>query len=531
MSLWIGQMEPFAGSISRFFLSPGQEIALPVSCQIFAGGRTIENGHQEDFLVEVWTDLNDHGESFSAIPMTFLRQSDLYYEYEASLILKTTGAFRFTVRFSPDGGKSWIYQNDFYQGEKPCIDAFLVASAEWIQSASLYAVSPEAFPTLEELDNGLAYISSLGTDIVYLPAGDPESLGPSLDALIKRAHALGLKVVLDFVVSRFQSAKGNFGYYNDAEDWIEMGSFDQAFWDKMAAVVPDWMDRHGIDGICCQFAQLAPARFWQKAINAIKRVKPDALVIGNFPGGDGRVLLRAFDAVKGDLWHSLQGFPSGRDIKYFFLGRDSQYPKRSGFLQFVESPDTTIRSVVRWGSSQTAFLRFAIAATTPGLPLIQNGQEISDAVQLPLGESCTVDWSRFVGESKVLHLYSKLMHVRRELPTLCRGRTFFLNMEPEQDSIFAFLRYDSEGAVLVAINLDAYQEQKASFRLPIWELKMDSAHSFVMTDRWNEGEPGLYSGQHLSAGLPVTLPPNGLVIATFTPKAASISAGKSAADV
>lgn len=548
MSLWIGQMEPFAGSIGRYFLSPGQEISIPVSCQIFAGGRTIEKGHQDAFLVELWTDLNSHDAEFSAIPMTFRGQSDLYYEYEGTLVLKTCGAFRFTVRFSTDGGRTWIYQNDFYQGDKPCLDAFLVASAAWVQEASVYSVPAEALGT----DDALTYVSTLGANVLHLPAHSPEGL----DELIKKAHSLGLKVVIDFAAShapshhpKLQEAledpqsnaarwfhfipddrlpfegyafPWNFGCYSDEEDWIEFGSFDPALWEELINTVPEWIARHGIDGVCCEGRDHIPVRFWQKAINAIKKVKPDAIVIAR--SGDSRLLLRAFDVVRGDFWQSLQGFPTGRDIKYSHLGRDSQYPKRSWYLNFVESPETGIRAAVRWGSGHTAFLRFAIVATTPGLPVLQHGQEVADVAPLAIDEIAT-DWRRLVEESDLLHRYAKLLKIRRELPTLCRGRTYFLNMEPEQDSIFAFLRYDEEGAVLVAVNLDPHREQSAAFRLPIWEMKLDSAERYFLMNRWDENDSALYSGQHLSAGLEITLPPNGLLISSIHPETEVSEAG------
>lgn len=502
MSLWIGQMEPYPGSINRFFLSPGQSVELVVTCQIYGGGRTIESGHENVFQVELWSDLEDG--SFQAIPMQFTGQRELYYEYAGRLSISRCGVFRYTVRFSPDGGKTWIYQNDFYQGDKLCLDGFVAVSPAWIPEATMVGT------TQAELDSGkLEKLASIGVDVLSLY--EPVAFDEELRTLTREAHALGMKVVAGFSLGRppsdhpalkdpacqhwlrRESFTGslywNYGYYSDAEDWIEEGSYDPKLWEYLCEQVVSRVADYGLDGISCNVDGV-PLRFWQRVVNAIRAVRQDALLIGR--GADEPLLLRVFDVIDGKLASALRGFPSGRDIKHFFLGRDSRFPKLTWPLQYVESPEARLSAAVQWGSGETAFLRYAIGALTPGMPLMHLGQE-----------------------GELADFYAHLLDIRKRMPVLLRGKTYFLNMEPEQDSLFTTLRYTSDQAVLIAVNLDPFYPQKATFRLPIWELGLDPDVVYAVKDIWAGTQPTLYSGQHLSTGIELSLPPNGLFIGTL----------------
>ncbi|MGM9794576.1 MAG: alpha-amylase family glycosyl hydrolase, partial [Candidatus Cryptobacteroides sp.] len=129
---------------------------------------------------------------------------------------------------------------------------------------------------------------SLGS---YYAIRDYTSVNPEFgdyadfDHFVSEAHALGLKVILDFVANHtspdcpWVSEKPADWYLRDSlgntlveYDWTDIAKLNYENADMRAAVqdaMRFWLDR-GVDGFRCDMAFLVPQDFWTETISALR---------------------------------------------------------------------------------------------------------------------------------------------------------------------------------------------------------------------------------------------------------------------
>ncbi len=301
-----------------------------------------------------------------------------------------------------------------------------------------------------------------------------------LHALITRAHALGLRVLLDEVLNHTawdnalitqhpeyyvhsdssvhdpSSIKMAFNY----SDVAQLNYANPDLRAYMARMLRFWITQYKVDGFrfdCTDNpdgpGRMIPADFWQTLGEQLRATKPNILLLGeeNTPdlaqkpfaldygwgmygpvkdasnsGGDAAGIVTAWQ-------HQADAFPMG--MKHMFIQDDWDNP----------------RDVNTFGGPAGAQAVAVFSFTDTGVPLIYNGMEIGNAAQ-GVNPHAAIDWGN--GYARFPQFYHDLIALRRANPALQEGTmTWLPNSAPKQ--LLTYVRSGGGSEFLVEINLSS----------------------------------------------------------------------------
>ena len=369
-----------------------------------------------------------------------------------------------------------------------------LTSPEWVRHAVVYEVFPRVYGPrgrLSEVTADLERIRALGVTCIWLmpvhPIGAERRKGtygspysvkdyfavdsalggePELRELVAKAHAAGLRVIMDWVANhtawdnplRYEhpgwytrDAGGN--VHPPQPDWwdvIDLNFEDPGLRAYMIGAMKHWVADLGVDGFRCDAAGMVPPAFWVEARRALQTVKPDLLLLGECDGPQYHTA--AFDITYDwGLWSTLQSVRDGRADPGSLVERvlriKADYPKGSLKLRFIENHDER-RAADRFGRGwMRAGLAFLF--TSEGCPLLYAGEEAGVVARPGLFEREPVPWAS--GDPELPGYVAQLARVRREHETLVTGATEKLEVNCP-DRVCTFLRTLGNQQVLVAIN-------------------------------------------------------------------------------
>ncbi|MBN2002334.1 MAG: alpha-amylase [Anaerolineae bacterium] len=355
-----------------------------------------------------------------------------------------------------------------------------------------------------DVEADLPRIRALGVDVVWFmpihPIGvlnkkgtlgcpysiaDYRDINPEYGAradfsrLIDRAHALGLKVMIDVV------------YNHTAHDSLLVREHPQWFHQdadgRPVTTVPDWSDvidlnhpnpeltaylietlqmwsRAGVDGFRCDVASLLPLDFWMRARAAVAEINPDTIWLaesvhaewvarrradGLRAISDGE-LYHAFDVTYDyDIWSIWEAAVDGKAPVSRYLEalrfQDSIYPNTFVKLRCVENHDQP-RVMERAASSKQALAWTAFAAFNKGAFLIYAGQE-SGATHKPSHfDREPITW----GEYALSPFLTRLAHLKKD-PAQVEGQFTVFEADPAIQALWAY----PQGSLLGVFNVEA----------------------------------------------------------------------------
>ncbi|MFI3282406.1 MAG: alpha-amylase family glycosyl hydrolase [Rikenellaceae bacterium] len=295
---------------------------------------------------------------------------------------------------------------------------------QWSYSATLYEMNVRQLTkegTLKAATKRLKFLKDMGIDVIWLmpiyPIGEVERKGTlgsyysiadycavnsefgtieDFDALLAQAHALGLKVILDWVANHTaRDAKWitecNDDWYERDEngealvpwDWSDTAKLNYAnhdVWQGQIDAMKFWVNR-GVDGFRCDMAMLVPIEFWQEVSVALHAIKPDIFMLAE--AEETNLFDRAFDVCYAwELHHIMcdvaQGHRRADAIKEYLYRSQSQYPRWAMKMSFTSNHDEN-----SWqGTEQSRFgdaleVMNIFSFLVPGsMPLIYTGQEV-----------------------------------------------------------------------------------------------------------------------------------------------------------
>ena len=114
-------------------------------------------------------------------------------------------------------------------------------------------------------------------------------------------------------------------------------------------------------------------------------------------------------------------------------------------------------NVDSWFSKKRSTLGGALVLTSPGIPMIFQGQELLEDHWFQ--DKTPIDWSRADDEHGILGMYRKMIGLRRNLSGVTRGlcgQNLHLYHFDDENKIIAFHRWDKAGptdSVVVAVNM------------------------------------------------------------------------------
>lgn len=355
----------------------------------------------------------------------------------------------------------------------------------------------------------LDHLVELGIDVIYLTpiftstschkydTVDYYKIDPSfgtkedLKELVELAHQRGLRVILDGVFNH--TSQDFFAFADIVEkqekskylDWyfIEGFPLQMKMWTKpnfktfsyfggmpklnirnpeveeyFINVACYWIRECDIDGWRLDVADEIGHRFWKHFREAVKQVKPDALIVGE-------VWHFAADFLEGDEWDSIMNYHFFNAVMNFVANERitaSQFMQQLDFVRgkahknvypilwnLIDSHDTA-RFLHSCGNSvKKQRLGAAFQLLMPGMPMIYYGDEY--AMKGGPDPDCRrgMVWKEDHQNSKMFAWYQNLIRLRKEYSGITEGETTFCETQDETGLIILGKKLGEEELTLI----------------------------------------------------------------------------------
>ena len=317
--------------------------------------------------------------------------------------------------------------------------------------------------------------------------------------LIERAHALGLKVMIDVVYNHtahdsvlvrehpewfHQDARGKpVTTVPEWSDVIDLKHPNPALADCLVETLQMWAE-FGVDGFRCDVASLLPLDFWLRARAAVAKVKPGVIWLAEsvhagwvaerraagLPTLSDSELYRAFDLTYDhDIWPIWQAAVVGEVpvARYLEMLRfqDCIYPANYVKMRCVENHDQS--RIMAFAPSRAQALAWtAFEAFNKGAFLIYAGQEAGVTHTPSLFDVDKVEWGNYILQP----FLARLAQLKKD-PAQMEGEFMLLEAEP---AIQAAWQCPSGG--LYGVFNVAASEGQVAVRLP------DGVYSDLLSD-------------------------------------------------
>lgn len=398
---------------------------------------------------------------------------------------------------------------------------------EWSYSAVLYEMNIRqltAEGTLRAATERLPFLRSVGVDAIWLmpiyPIGvegrkgrlgsyysirDYKGVNPEfgtaddLRHFITTAHALGLKVLLDWVANhtardaRWITERPSEWYERDEAgvakvpwDWSDTAKLNYAnhdVWRGQIEAMRYWIEEFGVDGFRCDMAMLVPIEFWQEASAELHRIKPDVFMLAE--AEEDNLFDSAFNAsYQWNIHHIMCDIAKGArrvwDLRNAIQSERAKYPREAMRMSFTSNHDENSWS----GSHQARFgaaldvmtaMTFLMPST---MPLIYTGQEVGYDHSFEFFERDAIPAECYV-ENRSTELYRRLSALKHRELALAAGERGGEVVEIEnnaKDCMMTFVREVRGSRVVAIVNLSPYTIH-ADFRTGIYAGKYIDALS------------------------------------------------------
>lgn len=336
-------------------------------------------------------------------------------------------------------------------------------------------------------DPGSPYAVTDWFDVNPYLADDPGRRMEEFDALLQRAHAAGLRVLIDYIPNHvapdYTGGIRHFDWHDG--DWSDTRKNDWSAPETRTAmldILRFWAAR-GVDGFRCDMVELVPAEALGELISAVKADFPDLLFVAEAYQKDN--YRRYLDEVGFDLLYDKSGLydtlravccagATARGITWNWQWLGDMQPR---MLNFLENHDEQrLASPEFLGDARRGLAPLACSLLFNTAPfMLYFGQEVGEnGSDGACGRTSIFNWCDPPGlralwhalhggkplteaEAKLQMRYRELLQYAK-LPAFSAGGTWDLTYCNEgapgydPDRHFAFVRFDSGQAWLVACN-------------------------------------------------------------------------------
>jgi len=373
----------------------------------------------------------------------------------------------------------------------------LAPDTSWVTRSALYEIFVRDFSpsgNLQGVTAGLDRIQAAGADVIWLmpiqplgvlrrkdPLGSPYSLrdyraidpayGTADDfrALVRAAHARGMKVILDWVPDHtswdaawitehpdwyVRNARGEISVPVDDKgkltDWTDVAQLDYRNAELRLAMIATmrwWLEEYQLDGFRVDVAGFIPTDFWREAIAALRGAVPRPILMlaewGDYAGHRA-----GFDLTYSwDSYSRLKAIWGGAPAFTFVqreIGDLDSMPPGGMRLRFTTNHDETAWDappVLRFYGSAGARAAFVAAALLPGRPLLYNGQEVESPQELGLFVREAVVWNQ-PRAAEARAFYRRVVLLARTDTAFSRG-AFAPVVTSDSANVIAYRRGDA----------------------------------------------------------------------------------------
>lgn len=371
---------------------------------------------------------------------------------------------------------------------------------EWSYTASIYEVNLRQYTpegTISAFSRQMPRLKQMGIDVLwfmpitpiskerrlgglgsYYSSSDYMAINPEFGTLddftqlVKDAHGLGLKVIIDIVANHTgwdhrwtrehpeyykRNQEGKFYDPHGWEDVIDLNYDNRELRQAMIGMMRFWIERCDVDGFRCDMAMLVPLDFWREARTALDGVKPlfwlaeceEVAYHEVFDATYTWKLLHRMEAV----WRKESGL-GGLDEVLTSYAQD--FPADALRVYFTTNHDENSHSgseFERLGDASGTF--GVLCATWNGLPLIYSGQELPNHKRLKFYDRDPIEWT---GRYELNDYYKALLGLRKRNPALRAASPSGMTrriLTGLDNRCFGFVRTAGEDEVAVLLNFSA----------------------------------------------------------------------------
>lgn len=316
----------------------------------------------------------------------------------------------------------------------------------------------------------------LGTLGSYYAAQDYNATNPEFGSiadftnLVKAAHKLGFKVILDFVGNHtgndhvwinehpdyyVHNPDGSILHPHGWSDVSQLNFENKKVWKALADAMEFWVRECDIDGFRCDMAHLVPLELWYDARIQIEKLKPGLFWLAEC---EVAAYHQVFDATYTWKWmHAMEDFYHGKKSLQQLLSvlyRGSvEFPCDSFRTYFTSNHDENSWNGTEYEKYGQAAKLFAVFSFTwKGIPMIYSGQELPNLKRLKFFEKDAIEWSKNI---QLHHFYKTLATLKAGNGALNAGEESFTTIisDPNDFRVFAYVRTGEKGdEVLTLLN-------------------------------------------------------------------------------
>lgn len=372
----------------------------------------------------------------------------------------------------------------------------MICEKTQLNNQTIYQVFVRQFSPTHDFNGVTAQldrIKALGVDILYLmpfypigkvnrkgSVGSPYAIydytkidpanGTEQDFfnLLDEAHKKGFKVIIDMVLNHtsrdsvlLQQHEEWFYHFNGKPankvgDWGDVYDLDYSkreLCDKITDMLCAWVKK-GVDGFRMDVCSLVPAHFWAQAVDALHKINPNLIMLGesveiNFVRELRRLGCNAmsdgeaynyFDILYVyDIHDSQSAFveKKGGSLRAWMkdvLNQDGRYPIDYVKARYLDNHDRP-RVAEFWRGDKLKML-WALNFYLKGTAFVYAGDETSFDKQNDLFEADEVQWSFGDGEKDLSRYIAKLAAIKKH-DVYARG-FFDIVMQGEQTAVCSY---------------------------------------------------------------------------------------------
>lgn len=379
------------------------------------------------------------------------------------------------------------------------------AEPEWVRNAVLYECNVRQFSAegnFAGVRAALPRLKDLGITVLWVmpihPIGkenrkgglgspysvqDYKAINPDYGttddfrALVKAAHDLGLKVIMDWVPNHtswdavwmkthpeyYTKVNGKFttpiNEHGQPTDWTDCADLDYGNPEMRKAMIDAmqyWIRTFDIDGYRVDMAGLVPNDFWAQARPALDSVKP-VFMLAEWQDEPGH-FSSCFNANYGWKWKDVTkdvaaGNQPPAAIDNLLESLNKFYPPGYFQLYFTQNHDEnswTGTEQELYGPAADAFN--VLMFTWQGIPMLYNGQESGLSKRLSFFEKDPVQWNDY----NKTDFYQQLCALKRNSKAVGAGKNGgpVVRIHTNADeAVYAFSREKDGDRVIVVLNL------------------------------------------------------------------------------
>lgn len=425
-------------------------------------------------------------------------------------------------------------------------------SPDWIKRTIIYEMYIRVYTkegTFKAAQKKLPYLKKLGVEVLWLmpihPVGQKKKKGSigcpysvrdyrkvnpkwgtdaDFKAFVDKAHALGFKVILDWVANHSSwdnwmiekhpnwYTKKNGKIVPPVNDWWDVADLNyedntdnnSGFRKYMKDSLVYWVKNFNVDGFRCDVADMVPNDFWVSARKALKAVKPDIMMLAESEAPlhhTGGFDLTYEGATRNFIRDMLSGKKKAWEFEAFHNKLKYTYPKGSLRMRWLENHDQV--HAIKYYNRKTVLPASALVFGMDGVPMLLMGQEFGDSKWKnwkSLFDKFTLGWDKF--DQKLFDHYAALIKARKGSKALSEGGLVFLD-NTNASRVVTFLRKAGKEYVVVAVN---FSKKPADF-----DITKGSAVRAGMDAEYQAVEllSGKKTGKVKLGGMRIQLPPYG----------------------